>query len=141
MLDLRSMHEDDFSVQITPTEPRNALQVTINKEGCVSLNSKLTSAFAKKPVRIQFTSDFTAMQIACTSEDDSYIFPRTDASLFLRLPKFLRPGTRPCQLSIEAHCWNAIQNGEGNDSQTLRQSNRKLPAPAKRNRCSTADFR
>lgn len=77
MIDLRNMPEENFSVSITPPALRSTLQLTINGEGYVSLNSKLIELFAKKPVQIRFTQDFSAMQITCVAEEDSFVFPKS----------------------------------------------------------------
>lgn len=77
MLDLRNMSDAEFSISVAPPAPQSVLQVTIQEDDHVQLNSKLASQFAKKPVQLRFNPDLAALQIALTEESyaDHFTFP------------------------------------------------------------------
>ena len=79
MLDLRNMSDAEFSVFVAPPAPQSVLQVTIQEDDHVQLNSKLANQFAKKPVQLRFNPDFTALQIALAEESyaDHFTFPKS----------------------------------------------------------------
>lgn len=79
MLDLKNMPDSEFCDVVTPPVKRATMQVTLDKEGNVSLSGKLAEQLSGKPVEIRFNKARTAIQIVCLPEhmkNRSIIFPK-----------------------------------------------------------------
>lgn len=61
MLDLRSMSDEEFCITVAETAPQAIMQVTIDENGKVLLNSKLAGKFVKKPIKFGFNKDCTVI--------------------------------------------------------------------------------
>lgn len=94
MIDLRQMAMEDFSVPVMP-EKSSAVRfsLTVDEQGMIRLNSKLAVEFFKRPVRVNFLPDGTAIQIAVVGEaEDGYVtsFPKNGRRKFPRSVTLLR---------------------------------------------------
>lgn len=108
MLDLRRMTNEDFSVPVMPAAPTSArLFVTVNREGKIHLCEKLAAVFAKRPVKVSFNPQASAIQIAVAEgERDAYMvaFPKNGTRKFDGVVELLKKNGISVPARYESLC-------------------------------------